>query len=146
MSIEEGLGDLFDGNAFPTPKIGDGLGDFEQTKVGSCRKLVTLDRMSEQGLGRVFHPEQFSDAIARKFGIAGRAQRFVSCRLPVARRLDALADHFAVFTRGQVGQFLGRDLWNLDEEVDAVEERSAESFSVFGDLNGRTETSMVALV
>ena len=114
--------------------VGDGAGDLENAVEGASGKMELLHRCAEQALRRRLGEAELLYLRRSHIGIAAQLRPPEPLQLGLLRPFHPLPDLRRCLRRSLLGELLIINVGDLHEDVNAVEQRSAYSLVVAGDL------------
>jgi hypothetical protein len=136
-TVLEGLGEMLGTDLVLASQVGDGAGHLEQAVMGAGRQPEAIDGPPHQGapVRRQWAvPRDLPGCHARVHPHARPAEAQV---LALARRQDAPADRRGILPRRRGPQLAVRDRWDLEVQIDPVEQRARQPPEVAAPLAGR---------
>lgn len=129
-----GLHDVFGEDFWALGEVGDGSGDAEDLVVGAGGEAQFVDRLAQDGLAGVVETGVFPELFARHPGVGHGGLIDETAVLPGAGDEHLLSHHAGGSAIGVTPQGGEGDAGNLDVNVDAVEQWSADAREIALDL------------
>jgi hypothetical protein len=123
------FGEVFGSDGGGFIQVGDGAGDFENAVVGAGGEAHPTDRHFERALAGIVECADLADIAGRHAGVVESARALYGAGL-----FHAGADFRRRLGSGIATQFLKGDGWNLDVDIDAVEQGAADLAQIVRDL------------
>src|SRR5574343_1413375 len=139
--VLDGFGDMGGTDGVATGQVGDGASDFQDAVPGAGRQIELRRGLAQQFTAGFVWLTAGIDFAGTQAGIGF----LLAGLLPAQRGLDPGANGGRAFAVGLACQRIGWQRGNLDDQVDAVEERAGKLAAVAGDLIRRAAAFVVAM-